>query len=312
MLSAREIDSLGEIRGRMSQKHMKDLDRIAVTIGPGTFTGLRIGLSFARALSLARSIPAIGLDTLHAFRLCTDEKRALVLSVGQSNFAYLLRPGSDDIELVPILELENQPPLTGFPDLKRLATWASVQPVQLAEVLCPIDAGGLLSRVGVVDYSIGKGVAPGVFVVTKAPHERIHERMVDLKVGKGPYFRFLRPYHLTSLEVPLSCARAVLYGAADMVPHPRPTSEVCALAKRDLKVGDALDAIGEYTYRAWIMTVGDAQAANAVPCGLLEGGKVTKPIKKGELITISNVSVDTKSRIYELRQLQDQMLKAAH
>jgi len=185
-------------------------------------------------------------------------------------------------------------------------------PHELAEVLCPIEAGGLLSREGVVDYSIGKGVAPGVFVVTKAPHERIHERMVDLKVGKGPYFRFLRPYHLTSLEVPLSCARAVLYGAADMIPRPRPTSEVCALAKRDLKVGDALDAIGEYTYRAWIMTVGDAQAANAVPCGLLEGGKVTKSIKKGELITISNVSVDTKSRIYELRQLQDQMLKAAH
>ncbi len=185
-------------------------------------------------------------------------------------------------------------------------------PHELAEVLCPIEAGGLLSREGVVDYSIGKGVAPGVFVVTKAPHERIHERMVDLKVGKGPYFRFLRPYHLTSLEVPLSCARAVLYGAADMIPRPRSTSEVCALAKRDLKVGDALDAIGEYTYRAWIMTVGDAQAANAVPCGLLEGGKVTKSIKKGELITISNVSVDTKSRIYELRQLQDQMLKAAH
>ena len=115
-----------------AQKHMKDLDRIAVTTGPGTFTGLRIGLSFARALSLARSIPAIGLDTLHAFRLCTDEKRALVLSAGQSNFAYLLRPGSDDIELVPILELENQPPLTGFPDLKRLASWASVQPAPTA------------------------------------------------------------------------------------------------------------------------------------------------------------------------------------
>ena len=116
----------------IAQKHMKDLDRIAVTTGPGTFTGLRIGLSFARALSLARSIPAIGLDTLHAFRLCTDEKRALVLSAGQSNFAYLLRPGSDDIELVPILELENQPPLTGFPDLKRLASWASVQPAPTA------------------------------------------------------------------------------------------------------------------------------------------------------------------------------------
>ncbi len=185
-------------------------------------------------------------------------------------------------------------------------------PNELADVLCPRDAGGLLSREGVVDYSIGKGVAPGVFVVTKAPHARIHERLVDLKVGKGPYFRFLRPYHLTSLEVPLSCARAVLYGAADMVPRSRPTSEVCALAKRDLKVGEKLDAIGEYTYRAWIMTVGDAVAAKAIPCGLLEDGVATKAIKKGELITSLNVSVDVKSRIYELRQRQDAMLTAPH
>jgi len=184
-------------------------------------------------------------------------------------------------------------------------------PDDLPHVLCPKSAGGLLSQEGVVDYSIGKGVAPGVFVVTKAPHERIHERLVDLKVGKGPYFRFLRPYHLTSLEVPLSCARAVLYGTPDMVPLPRPTSEVCAVAKRDLAVGEKLDAIGEYTYRAWIMTVGDALKSGGVPCGVLENGKVTKPIKKGELLTKANVAVDTGAKIYELRQLQDAMLQSA-
>ena len=181
-------------------------------------------------------------------------------------------------------------------------------PDELASVLCPIAHGGLLSREGVVDYSIGKGVAPGVFVVTKAPHARIHERLVDLKVGKGPYFRFMRPYHLTSLEVPLSCARAVLYGTADMVPLSRPTSEVCALAKKDLQPGDKLDAIGEYTYRAWIMTVADAEKARAVPCGLLEGGEVTKAIKKGELLSDANVAVDKAARIYELKQLQNAML----
>jgi predicted homoserine dehydrogenase-like protein len=180
----------------------------------------------------------------------------------------------------------------------------------LAETLCPIEDGGILSRSGVVDYSIGKGVAPGVFVIAKAPHERIHERLTDLKMGKGPYFKFVRPYHLTSLEVPMSCARAVLYGSADMVPLPIPSSEVCAVAKKDLKVGDKLDAIGEYTYRAWIMTREDAAAANAVPCGLLENGKVTRAIKKGELLNTSNVAVDTAARIYTLRQLQDNMLKA--
>jgi predicted homoserine dehydrogenase-like protein len=181
---------------------------------------------------------------------------------------------------------------------------------QLTEMLCPIEDGGLLSQSGVVDYSIGKGVAPGVFCIVKAPHPRIHERMSDLKMGKGPYFKFVRPYHLTSLEVPMSCARAVMYGAADMVPLPVPVSEVCAVAKKDLKTGDALDAIGEYTYRAWIMTAGEAATAKAVPCGLLEGGKVTRAIKKGELLTTANVAVDTNAKIYQLRQRQDNMLKA--
>src|ERR1700687_6136201 len=43
------------------------LDRIAVTTGPGSFTGLRVGISAARGLALAAGKPAIGLTTLSAF-----------------------------------------------------------------------------------------------------------------------------------------------------------------------------------------------------------------------------------------------------
>lgn len=43
-----------------------DIDRIAVTTGPGTFTGVRIGLAFARGLGLALGIPVIGIDSLSA------------------------------------------------------------------------------------------------------------------------------------------------------------------------------------------------------------------------------------------------------
>jgi predicted homoserine dehydrogenase-like protein len=180
---------------------------------------------------------------------------------------------------------------------------------QLEHVLCPTADGGVLSRKGVVDYSVGKGVAPGVFVIAEMAHPRVRERMHDLKLGAGPYFKFIRPYHLTSLEVPLSCARAVLYGTPDMQPLDVPTSEVCAVAKKDLSVGERLDAIGEYTYRAWIMTVGDAVTSNAVPCGLIENGKVTKPIKKGELLTNANIAIDTTAKIVTLRKRQDDALK---
>src|SRR5712692_2020302 len=44
-----------------------DLDRVAVTTGPGSFTGLRVGISAARGIALAAGKPAVGLSTLAAF-----------------------------------------------------------------------------------------------------------------------------------------------------------------------------------------------------------------------------------------------------
>jgi predicted homoserine dehydrogenase-like protein len=178
----------------------------------------------------------------------------------------------------------------------------------LAKVLIPKADGGLLNKMGVVDYTIGKGVAPGVFVIVKAEHPRIIERLDDLNIGHGPYYSFFRPYHLTSLEVPLTCARIMLYGRPDMVPLPNPVAEVCAVAKRDLKPGDSLDAIGETCYRSYTMTVVDSRAVRAIPVGLLEGGKVTAPIKIGELITSANATPDMSTRLYALRRAQDKML----
>lgn len=51
---------------RSAGMDVSQIDRIAVTIGPGTFTGVRIGLSFARGLGLARGIPVMGIDSLSA------------------------------------------------------------------------------------------------------------------------------------------------------------------------------------------------------------------------------------------------------
>jgi len=42
------------------------LDRIAVTVGPGSFTGLRVGLAFAKGMALALDVPCVGVGVLEA------------------------------------------------------------------------------------------------------------------------------------------------------------------------------------------------------------------------------------------------------
>ena len=57
-----EISQLFEISGR----NWGELDAVATTTGPGSFTGLRIGLSASKGICLARCIPLVGISTLEA------------------------------------------------------------------------------------------------------------------------------------------------------------------------------------------------------------------------------------------------------
>jgi tRNA threonylcarbamoyladenosine biosynthesis protein TsaB len=60
------------------------LDRIGVTTGPGSFTGLRVGISAARGIALAAGKPAFGLTTLASLaapRLAEDDKTSVAVAI---------------------------------------------------------------------------------------------------------------------------------------------------------------------------------------------------------------------------------------
>lgn len=62
---------------------LRDMDRVAVNIGPGSFTGVRIGVSAARGFALALDVPAIGITAFEALaaetQILSPEKPILVL-----------------------------------------------------------------------------------------------------------------------------------------------------------------------------------------------------------------------------------------
>jgi len=180
----------------------------------------------------------------------------------------------------------------------------AIGPDELASTLIPQADGGILSGSGRVDFTTGGGLAPGVFVIVAAEHPRILERMRDLKCGTGPYFSFIRPYHLTSLEVPLTCARVVLTGKPDMQPLDQPVAEVCAIAKKTIPTGETLDLIGQTCYRGWTLTHADALKQNAVPLGLLAQATATRSISAGTLITHDDVTL-LDNALVRLRAEQD-------
>jgi tRNA threonylcarbamoyladenosine biosynthesis protein TsaB len=67
-----------------AETEFAELDRIAVTVGPGSFTGLRVGISAARGIALASGKPAVGLSTLSAYaapHIAQEDGAAVVVAI---------------------------------------------------------------------------------------------------------------------------------------------------------------------------------------------------------------------------------------
>jgi predicted homoserine dehydrogenase-like protein len=178
----------------------------------------------------------------------------------------------------------------------------------LTKVFVPAEDGGILSKRGCVDYSTGR-VAPGVFAIVTTSEPRVRTDMRFLGMGDGPYYLLYRPYHLCNIETPHAVAEAVLYGERTVVAK-RLVSEVVAVAKRDLKAGEIAGDIGGPEFYNRIYPAEDAHRLRAIPMGLATGGRVTRDIGKGQVITADAFQPDAARFVYQLRQMQVAMLAA--
>jgi len=175
---------------------------------------------------------------------------------------------------------------------------------RLNEVFALQEHGGVLSRRGVVDYGIG-GIHPGVFLVVTTDQPRLRQALVYRDMGNGPYYTLFRPYHLCSIEVPLTCAMLAIRKKSNMVPLSRLVSEVFAVAKQPLKPGDTLDSIGGGTFYSLIDTYEVARQERLLPVGLAKGATLVRAVAQDQPITLDDVELREPSTLVDLRKLQD-------
>ena len=175
----------------------------------------------------------------------------------------------------------------------------------LARVFRPAADGGVLDRPGVVDYATGP-VAPGVFVVARSDDPTVVAEMAYLSMGPGPYYAFYRPYHLASIEAPLSVAQAALDRTASLIPE-HWMAEVVATAKRPLVPGERLDGIGGDSVYGLVEAAGPARAERLLPIGLAAGATVVHQVAPDTCLTLDDVELDSGSVIVNLRRIQDRL-----
>jgi tRNA threonylcarbamoyladenosine biosynthesis protein TsaB len=112
-----------------------DLTRVATTTGPGSFTGVRIGLSAARGLGLALDLPVIGVPSLLAISLATVGATVVLLDARRDEAYFQLFSGPalpiGEPALLPMTEARAKIPVgaelvtSPFPDIELVAAFAA-------------------------------------------------------------------------------------------------------------------------------------------------------------------------------------------
>lgn len=191
---------------------------------------------------------------------------------------------------------------------------------ELAEVLKPREAGGILRRSGVVEVvsSLDREGRPvpndlrwGVYVVITSPKPYLRRCFAEygMPVDRtGTFAAMYRPYHLVGMELPISIARAALDHRATGAPLQVPIAAVVCAAKRALAPGEALDGEGGWTVYGIIDDADAAWRDRLLPMGLSRGARIIRPVAEDGLVRLDDVAIDTGGALYGLWEEQTRLL----
>ncbi|WP_313309636.1 NAD(P)-dependent oxidoreductase [Stutzerimonas nitrititolerans] len=152
--------------------------------------------------------------------------------------------------------------------------------------------GMLAERLGqpITDYVIPSGFpAGGVFLVCR--HDAEQQQAIEyFKLGPGPYYTLIRPFHLCSLEVGKTVRRVLAGGGVLLNNSTAPTLGVAAIAKRPMRGGELIErGIGGFQLRGEAVKL--AEHPDHVPIGLLRKTALKRAVEPGQIITYDDVDI---------------------
>ncbi|AOW12629.1 SAF domain-containing protein [Hydrogenophaga crassostreae] len=150
------------------------------------------------------------------------------------------------------------------------------------------------------DYVLAPGNA-GVFVV--GTHDKSEWKALNyLKLGDGPYYVLVRPFHLCQYEIIKTLRRVLAGGGVLLNNSSKPTISIVAIAKTELAPGTPIDrALGGFQVRGEAAKI--EESPNHVPIGLIQNAVIRRKIAPGQIITFDDVDLPDTLALTIARQL---------